>query len=108
MEKKERTLKKPHFFKIKDIKPGIHCYNIYGVITKLTREETMNNRGETVVTVNGVITDETASANFRLKNENANKVKEGETYAFRNGKSNVVQDHILLELDKFGKVSHEP
>ena len=28
--------------------------------------------------------------------------------ALRNGKSNVVDEHIMLDLDRFGKVSLEP
>ena len=30
------------------------------------------------------------------------------TIAIRNGKSNVVDEHILLDLDKFGRITLEP
>ncbi len=56
----------------------------------------------------GVVTDETGSANFRLRNDHTTHLKKGITIALRNGKSNVVEDHILLDLDRFGKVSLEP
>ena len=39
--------------------------------------------------------------------DHAKLVKEGATIALRNGKSNVVNEHILLEMDRFGKVSVE-
>ena len=34
-------------------------------------------------------------------------MKEGATIAFRNGKSTVVDEHIVLEVDRFGKVTSE-
>ena len=40
--------------------------------------------------------------------ENVDKVKDGDIIALRNGRSEVVDEHIRLELDKFGKVSQEP
>ena len=40
--------------------------------------------------------------------DNADLVKEGMVYSFRNGRSEVVDEHIRLEVDKFGKVQEEP
>ena len=42
-----------------------------------------------------------------LISENAKKVKEGDIVAFRNGRADVIDEHIRLEIDKFGKVTHE-
>ena len=72
------------------MKPYIHCYNIYGVISELKIEESTNNRGEKFVTATGVISDETGSANFRLKNEHTPNLKNGATVAMRNGKSMLI------------------
>jgi hypothetical protein len=39
--------------------------------------------------------------------DNAHLVSKGSVIALRNGRSEVVQEHIRLELDKFGKVTLE-
>ena len=41
------------------------------------------------------------------KSDNAHLVSKGSVIALRNGRSEVVQEHIRLELDKFGKVTLE-
>jgi len=72
---KEVVKTKPVFGKIKDIRPGVHCYNIYGVITKLSIETTTTNRGDTYEIATGVITDNTGSANFKLKGDHTKLLK---------------------------------
>ena len=39
--------------------------------------------------------------------EQAQNIKDGAVVAIRNGKSNVVNEHIMLEVDRFGKVTLE-
>ena len=56
----------------------------------------------------GQVGDETGIANFRLVGENVDKVKEGSICSFRNGRSEGVDEHIRLEVDKFGKIADEP
>ncbi len=67
----------PVFGHITDIRPGVHCYNIYGVITKLNLESTITNRGDTYEIATGVLTDDTGSANFKLKGDHTKDLKEG-------------------------------
>ncbi len=98
---------KPVFNTIDQIRPGVHCYNIYGVITELSIETTTTNRGDQYNIAKGVITDHTGSANFLLKGDHTKLLKKDGTFAFRNGKSMVINEHIQLEMDKFGKVSAE-
>ena len=109
MESSKRTFakRKPKFCKIKDIEPGRHCYNVYCKILKLTRSENQNTNGETYITAEGQVGDETGIANFLFRGDHSDGLKEGQIVALRNGRSNVVQDYIRLELDRFGKVSQE-
>ena len=100
-------LSKPQFIKLDQIQPNKHCYNVYGVITSLKIEESQSQKGETVKTAVGTISDETGSLDFKLRDEHIKNLKEGLTVAFRNGKSILEEECIHLEMDKFGKVSEE-
>lgn len=55
----------------------------------------------------GVMGDDTGCFNFRLRNEHVEHIKKGATVCLRNYKCNVIDEHILLELDRFGKVTVE-
>ena len=70
--------------------------------------ETESTRGELITTALGVVADETGCANFRLRNDHCKDIKKGAIIAIRNGKSNVIDEHILLDLDKFGRITLEP
>ena len=103
----EIPLRKPTFSKVNDISPARHCYNIYGKIVEAHFSEKEIKTGHLRI-VDGVIGDETGCAKFKLIGENAQKVVVGKVYAFRNGLSSVVDEHILLELDRFGRITEEP
>ena len=100
-------LKKPVFTKIRDIKPAGHCYHVYGKVIKATSSEITRASGDKVKIVEGVIADDTASAAFHFEGPNVDLVTTGATIAVRNGRSEVVDEHIRLEIDKFGKISKE-
>ena len=100
-------LKKPTFTKIKDINAGHHCYHVYGKIVKATATETTRASGDKVNIVEGVIADETGCASFHFEGSNVDHVTQGAVVAIRNGRSEVVNEHIRLEVDKFGKISKE-
>jgi len=99
-------LKKPQFSKVKQIDAGKHCYNVYGRILESKFSEKEAKNGPLKV-VEGVIGDETGVANFKFIGENANIIQTGKVYAIRNGLSSVVNEHILLEVDRFGRVTEE-
>lgn len=99
-------LKKPVFSKIAQIGPAKHCYNVHGVVVE-AKPATRETRNGPVQGVEGVIADESGSANFRFIGEQFAWVAQGKTIAIRNGLSNVVEEHILLEVDKFGRVTEE-
>ena len=42
-----------------------------------------------------------------IKSENCDLVKESHFVSIRNGRSEVVDEHIRLEVDKFGKITAE-
>ncbi len=103
----EVALKDPVFVKIKDIQPGKHCYNVFAKVIKIEQSDRVNKVGEKVAVVEGVVADETSSANFKFIGDHAQHIKVGAVIAIRNGRSNVSSERIVLELDKFGKISLE-
>ena len=103
----EKGLRKPEFQEISTISPGKHCYHVYGKVMEVNKKEKTKFNGETVSYIEGVIADESGCANFRFQSDKADIVKKGAIIAIRNGKSNVFDEHIVLEIDRFGKVSSE-
>ena len=51
---------KPHFGKIRDIKPNKHCYNIYGKIIEVKHSTTILNSGDNLEIAEGYIADDSA------------------------------------------------
>jgi replication factor A1 len=100
-------LQKPSFSKISELRPGIHCYHIYAKVLSAKVSENVTNNGRVINVVEGVLADDSASAHFRFTGNHTAHMAEGNSIAVRNGKSNVVDDHIILELDQFGRVTLE-
>merc|ERR1712166_730861 len=105
--KMNQRLQKPNFCTISEIKAGRHCYNVYCQVIKLNCSEITKFNGEVIRIADGVVGDDSAVANFRLVGDNVDKVKEDMVIAMRNGRSEVVDEHIRLEVDKFGLISEE-
>ena len=103
----EKELQKPVFCKISEIMPGKHCYHVYGKVTEVRKTQRRKNNGEGIAQVEGIIADETGCASFRFNGDQAGEVREGAVVAIRNGRSSVIDEHILLEVDRFGKISAE-
>ena len=104
----EAKLQKPVFIKLSEIKPIVHCYHVYGEVVSATHSDVVGHNGKAVKTVEGIIADETGAANFRFTGHHAAQIEAGKVIAIRNGKSNIVNEHILLELDQFGRITAEP
>merc|ERR1712151_349031 len=98
---------KPNFSKISDIRAGKHCYNIYCKVTEKNMSEITKFNGEVIRICDGVVGDDSAVANFRLVGDNVDKIEKDMVISIRNGRSEVVDEHIRLEVDKFGKVQEE-
>merc|ERR1711976_544932 len=90
--KMQQRLQKPTFCNINEIKAGRHCYNVYCQVVKLNCSEITKFNGEVIRIADGVVGDDTGVDNF----------KEEMVIAIRNGRSEVVDEHIRLEVDKFG------
>lgn len=100
-------LQKPNFIKVADLQPGKHCYNIYCKVLEVSVIEKTLQRGDILKIAEGMVGDETAVVRFKLIGNHVDNLKEGSVVAFRNGKSMVIDEHILLQMDRFGKVSVE-
>ena len=100
-------LKAPTFVKVKEILPGKHCYNVYVKVVKATESERDGKNGEKVKVIEGVVGDETSSADFKFVGEHTKNITVDKVIAIRNGRSSVINEHVVLELDKFGKVTVE-
>merc|ERR1711879_110648 len=104
----DQRLQKPRFQKIEEIKPGKHCYNIYAIVKKLEKKDVTKYNGEIIKVAEGLLGDETGCAEFRFVGEYIDKLSEGRVISIRNGRSEVHNEHLRLEIDIFGKVSAEP
>ena len=105
MQNKE--LQKPTFIKIAEIVPGRHCYHVYGKILEVKTSNITRLSGDVIKIAEGKIADDSGCANFRFEGKNVDLLKQGGVVAVRNGRSEVVDEHIRLEVDKFGKISTE-
>ena len=103
----EVQLKDPIFVKVNQIQAGKHCYNAYVKVVRVVESERVGKNGEKVKVIEGTVADETASADFKFVGEHTKLIAKDAVIAIRNGRCSVVNEHILLELDKFGKVSLE-
>ena len=103
----ETQLKVPVFVTIKDILPGKHCYNVYAKVISFTESERVGKNGEKVKVIEGTVADETSAAQFKFVGDHTKLIAPNAVIAIRNGRSSVINEHIVLELDKFGRVSLE-
>ena len=102
-------LETPKYIRIADIRPAQHCYFVKGKITSAEKKEITRLSGDKVTVCEGVIADESGAANFHFEGEAADLVNnaKGLTVSIRNGRCEVVDEHIRLEVDRFGKVAKE-
>lgn len=100
-------LTKPNFIKVNEIRPAGHCYHVYVKVLTATVNEITRLSGDKVNIVEGTVADDSASANFHFEGDFKDLMKPGNVVAIRNGRSEVVENKIRLEIDKFGKVSVE-
>ena len=100
-------LERPKYTKIADIRPGVHCFFVFGKILKATHSEITRISGDKVRICEGVIGDDSGCATFHFEGSNADLVSTGAVVSIRNGRSEVIDEHIRLEVDKFGKIAKE-
>ena len=103
-----KEAKKPlTYCDISKIQPGKHCYSIKGKIVSCKTVEKTKQNGEKFNVIEGVIADASGCADFRFQADQAAAIKQGAVVSVRNGKSSVVNEHIVLEIDRFGKIAEE-
>ena len=102
-------LEKPQYIKIAEVRPGQHCFFIKGKLVSGERKEITRLSGDKVTVFEGVIADDSGCASIHLEGETAELASgfKNQTISIRNGRSEVVDEHIRLEVDKFGKVAKE-
>ena len=100
-------LEKARYSSIADIRPGMHCFFVYGRVLKAVHSEITRISGDKVKVCQGTLADESGAASFHLEGDGLAFVSQGATISIRNGRSEVVDEHIRLEVDKFGKVAKE-
>merc|ERR1712032_137710 len=105
---KVRDLLEPTYTKVKDILPGKCGYNlIVKVVTKNVLIDIVRLDTTRVVIADFVIGDETGIVKMRLRNENfVDIIKEGQTIIIRNCKVPIVNQHMRMQVDAFGKIEN--
>eukprot|EP01015_Nassula_variabilis_P021593 TRINITY_DN3868_c0_g2_i1.p2 TRINITY_DN3868_c0_g2~~TRINITY_DN3868_c0_g2_i1.p2 ORF type:complete len:161 (+),score=52.39 TRINITY_DN3868_c0_g2_i1:105-587(+) len=103
-----RRLRKPAFIKVNEIKPDKTGYNVYLKVIDVTSDTNVKRFDNSNLLIrDAVCGDETGIVNIRLKAENADRLQKGKVIAIRNGRVEVIQGRIRLEVDRWGKVTQE-
>lgn len=89
------------------MQPGRHAVTFYAKVVSSTITETVRASGEKLVIAEGVLGDETGVINFRIVGDYAARLVTDRVVAVRNARSEVFQEHMRIELDRWGKVSEE-
>jgi hypothetical protein len=92
---------------VADLQPGRHAVTFYAKVVSSQISEATRVSGERLIIAEGVLGDETGVINFRIVGDYAAKLKAGQVVAIRNARSEVFQEHMRIELDRWGKVSEE-
>ena len=83
-------------------------FNAYVRVEEVTNTSTVVRRdGQTAPLVEGLVGDETGVISFRVIGEYAHLLVKGKVVAWRNGISEVFDEHQRLSLDKFGRLTVE-
>jgi len=104
-----KKLNKPKYGKVKDLKPGVHGFNVYLKIVSLEEVQDLKRAdGTSIPQIVALGGDETGVVRIRLLGENSKLLEKGKIVAVRNGRSEVFREKMRLEVDKWGKVTGEP
>merc|ERR1712151_1270404 len=104
---KVRDLLEPTYTKVKDILPGKCGYNlIVKVVTKNVLIDIVRLDTTRVVIADFVIGDETGIVKMSLRKNFVDIIKEGQTIIIRNCKVPIVNQHMRMQVDAFGKIEN--
>jgi ssDNA-binding replication factor A large subunit len=93
--------------KIADLQPGRHAVTFYAKVVNSEISEVPRISGEKLTVAEGQLGDETGVINFRVVGDYASKMAKDRVVAVRNARSEVFQEHMRVELDRWGKISEE-
>jgi len=102
------TLTKPVFITADKLKPGQHGYNVFLKIEDVSHEKANRADGSTLDIAEALCGDATASVRVRAIGDNAARLEKGKIIAIRNGRSEVFNQRMRLEVDRWGKITDEP
>ena len=103
---KVRELAEPTFNKVRDILPGKSGYNIVmKVVTRTVLIDIQRLDGTRVAIADFIVGDDSGVIKMRLRNEKyIDMLQEGQTIITRNCKIPVVNGHMRMIVDAFGKI----
>lgn len=104
MEGKKAALRKPVFITTKSLEPGTRVNMHVKVFSLKVTKERKRYDGTLVRQADLVVGDSSGSVNMIAKNEQLDQLSEGAVITVRNCHANVVNEHIRLEVDRWGKI----
>jgi replication factor A1 len=87
--------------------PGLNGFNAYLRIEEVSKSSIVRADGQSVPLAEGLAGDETGVIRFRVIGPNVNELQAGKVVAWRNGVSEVFQEHHRISTDKFGLITAE-
>jgi replication factor A1 len=93
--------------KLDQVLPGISGFNAYLKIEEVSKSSIVNADGQSVPIAEGLAGDDTGVILFRVIGPKANELQAGRVVAWRNGVSEVIQEHHRISIDKFGLITVE-
>lgn len=93
--------------KIADLQPGRHAVTFYAKVVRSEVNEVSRVSGDRLTIAEGQLGDETGVINFRVVGDYARLLVKDRVVAVRNARSEVFQEHMRIELDRWGKISEE-
>ena len=106
-EKREITLSKPVFIKVKELERSRNGYNVFVRVISADRQDAETKDGKKIPMLQAVVGDETGCANAFFKGDEVPQIKKDTVIAIRNGVKKIIKGHISLEIDAFGRVTVE-
>ena len=104
MKSYQRNLRKPKFNDIASIQP-MQRYNLIGKVLEVGKTiEVKRVEGDNISMAKVKIGDKSGMVNILLKGKQLECAKKDQTIIVRNAMSKVVNEHIRMEVDIWGKV----
>ncbi len=100
------ALKKPVFITTKEVDPGTRVNMHLKVHSVNITRERLRFDNTKMIMADCVVGDQYGCVTFNAKNEQLDIIKEGSVITVRNAHANVVNEHLKLEVDRWGKIEN--